>query len=119
MKVIKNMEKRGWVILAFLVLGSLLWKDWKLTLGVALGGGVALGDVVLMRTLFSRMVLHGRGKVLFVFQVFKYLALAVLFGTLFLLKLVNPLGVLVGLSLLVLMPVTGLPGIKRELEEVA
>ncbi len=106
-------------MLALLVLGSLFWKDWRLTLGVLVGGMVALGDVWLMRVLFSGFLREGRGKALFLVQVFKYLVLAVVLGLLFLLKLVNPLAVLAGLSLLVLMPLLGIHRLERELKEVA
>jgi len=119
MRVIKKMERRGWLLLASMVLVSLFWRDAKVTLGVLLGGGIALADIWLIRTLFSKLVKEGRGKALFVVQIVKYLIIAVVLGILFFFKLVSPLAVLAGLSLLVFMPLIGLPRLKRELEEVA
>ena len=119
MRVVKNMEKRGWVILVLMVLVSLLWRDWRLTLGVATGGLVALADMWLMRAFFAGLIKKGKGKALFVAQLVKYLVLAVILGVSFFFKLVSPLGVLLGLSLLVLMPIIGLSRLERELEEVA
>jgi len=119
MRVIKKMERRGWLLLASMVLVSLFWRDAKVTLGVLLGGGIALADIWLIRTLFSKLVKEGRGKALFVVQIVKYLVIAVVLGILFFFKLVSPLAVLAGLSLLVFMPLIGLPRLERELEEVA
>lgn len=119
MKVIKRMERRGWLLLASMVVVSLFWRDAKVTLGVLLGGGIALADIWLIRTLFSGLVKEGRGKALFVVQLVKYLILAIILGILFFFKLVSPLAVLAGLSLLVFMPLIGLPRLERELEEVA
>ncbi len=119
MRVIKKMERRGWLLLASMVLVSLFWRDARVTLGVLLGGGIALADVWLMRTLFSELVKGGRGKALFLVQIVKYLVIAIVLGTLFFFRLVSPLAVLAGLSLLVFMPLMGLPRLERELEEVA
>ena len=37
-----QLGRRNWIILGLLVLGSLLWSDWNVSLGVFCGGMVAI-----------------------------------------------------------------------------
>ncbi len=118
MRVVKKMEMRGWILLAFMLVVTFLWYSFPITLGVFVGGIIALGDIWLMRTLFPRLIRKAKGVVLFVVQLAKYLFMAMFLGLLFFFKVVNPLATLVGLSLLVVVPLTGLFHLGREMGEV-
>ncbi len=118
--VLAKMEHRGWVLLAIMLAASLLWLNPKVTLGVAVGGVLALYDFRLMRKVLAPVVEKGGGKgVLFVIQILKYLVMGVVLGTLFWFKVVNPIASVVGLSIMFLIPVLYLLDAKSDLEEVA
>ncbi len=117
--ITEKMEKRGVVLLTFLTLSSLFWKSFPVTFGVLIGGALALGDFWLMRNLFPRLVKEGKGKGLLLVQIFKYLIMGLILGTGFFIGLVNPLAALIGLSLLVVMPLSGIWDLWREMKEVA
>jgi len=117
--ITEKMEKRGVVLLTFLTLSSLFWKSFPVTFGVLIGGVLALGDFWLMRNLFPRLVREGKGKGLLLVQIFKYLIMSLILGAGFFIGLVNPLAALAGLSLLVVMPLSGIRDLWREMKEVA
>jgi hypothetical protein len=118
--VLARMESRGWALLGVMLLASLVWLDWKVTLGVAVGGVLALCDFGLMRRVLAPAVKSGGGKwALFAIQAVKYLVMGSVLGTLFWFKIVNPLASVVGVSIMFLIPLLHLFDLKRELEEVA
>ncbi len=118
--VLARMERRGWALLGGMLVASLPWLDPKVTLGVAVGGVLALCDFGLMRRVLAPVVKNGGGKgALFVIQALKYLVMGTVLGTLFWFKVVNPLASVVGLSIMFLIPFLYLFDTKRELEEVA
>jgi hypothetical protein len=119
MDVLKVMEKKGWWLLSAMVLVSFLWKDVRITLGVVVGGVIAMADLWFLRVFFSRLVLNRKGAFLLFVQIFKYLFIAVFLGGLLFYGVVDPIATLVGLSLLAISPILRLSGIERELKEVS
>ena len=111
--IINRMLIRG----AFLGLGfvvvSLFWKRWDVFLGVLLGVLIAYGDFWLM-CILSKIVSEYRSKSFFwTVQGLKYLFIAFVLAVLFIKKVVNPLAVVFGLSLLMFIPFTDLKGLKN------
>ncbi len=118
--VLAKMESRGWILLGVFLVLSVAWLDPKVTLGVAVGGVLALCDFGLMRRFLAPAVRNGAGKgALFVLQAIKYLVMGAVLGTLFWFKVINPIASVVGLSIMFLIPLLHLFDLKRELEEVA
>jgi hypothetical protein len=97
---LSSIEKTQWVILALFTLGSLPFWDWKITLGVLIGG-----IIVILNFKALRMIIESgfsRGKIsgsFFVKYAIKFLALfAAVAGVVFLLRgKINLIAFLVGL----------------------
>ena len=87
-------------------------------MGVLVGGLLALGDFWLIRRASPWLVRSGGGGILFFLQILKYLVMSVILGAGFFVGLINPLAALVGLSLLIIMPISGIWDLKREMKEV-
>jgi hypothetical protein len=97
---LSSIERTQWVILALLTLGSLAFWDWRITLGVIIGG-----IIVILNFKALRMILQSgfsQGKIsgsFFVKYAIKFLALlAAVGGVAFLLQgRINLVAFLVGL----------------------
>jgi hypothetical protein len=97
---LSSIERTQWVILALLTLGSLAFWDWRITLGVVIGG-----IIVILNFKALRMILQSgfsQGKIsgsFFVKYAIKFLALlAAVGGVAFLLQgRINLVAFLVGL----------------------
>jgi hypothetical protein len=48
-----SIERAQWVILALFTLGSLLFWDWRITLGVVIGGGIVVLNFKALRMIFA------------------------------------------------------------------
>ncbi len=111
--IIKRMLIRGALLGLGFVVVSLFWKRFDVFLGVLLGVLIAYGDFWLM-CILSRIVTEYRSKSFFwVVQGLKYLFIAFVLAVLFVKKVVNPLAVVFGLSLLMLIPFTDIKGLKN------
>ncbi|BCR06931.1 hypothetical protein DESUT3_40000 [Desulfuromonas versatilis] len=100
-----ELARRNWLILAVLVLGSLAWRSMPVTLGVLSGGLVAIvGYQWLFRSL-RRMLAHPSRGAAKSFQFGYFIRLGALGAALFVLIAlvrVNPIGLAVGLSVVVI-----------------
>jgi hypothetical protein len=97
---LSSLEKTQWIILLFLTLGSLPFWQWRITLGVIMGGIICILNFKALRMIFEGSL--SRGKVtgsFFVKYAVKFLALlAAVGGVAFLLqKTINLVAFLVGL----------------------
>jgi F0F1-type ATP synthase assembly protein I len=93
-------ERTQWVVLALLTVGSLAFWDWRITVGVIMGGIICILNFKALRMIlekgFSQRKIAGS---FFVKYIIKFLALlAVVGGVAFLLqKTINLVAFLVGL----------------------
>lgn len=93
-------ERAQWVILALLTMGSLAFWDWRITLGVVIGGGICILNFKALRMIIERGFTQGKGaKSIFAQYAIKFFALfAVVAGVVFLLRgMINLIAFLVGL----------------------
>jgi hypothetical protein len=114
-------ERTQWVILAILTLGSLVFWDWRITLGVSLGGMICILNFKALRIIlesgFSQRKISGS---FFVKYAIKFLALlAAVGGVAFLLqKMINLVAFLVGLlTIFLAIVVEGIRGYRYMDEE--
>ena len=107
-------ERTEWLILAILTLGSLVFWDWHVTLGVIIGGVIVILNFRALRIIFESGFSEGRisGSIL-VKYVIKFLAvLAAVAGVVFLLHgVVNLVAFFVGLlTIFLAISVVGIRG---------
>jgi hypothetical protein len=107
-------ERTQWLILAILILGSLVFWDWHVTLGVIIGGVIVILNFKALRMIFESGFSEGRisGSV-FVKYAVKFLALlAAVAGVVFLLPgVVNLVAFFVGLlTIFLAISVVGIRG---------
>jgi len=107
-------ERTQWLILAILTLGSLVFWDWHITLGVIIGGVIVILNFKALRMIFESGFSEGRiaGSV-FVKYAVKFLALlAAVAGVVFLLQgIVNLFAFFVGLlTIFLAISVVGIRG---------
>jgi hypothetical protein len=97
---LSSIERTQWVILALLTLASIAFGDWRITLGVMIGGIICILNFKALRMIFEGSL--SRGKIagsFFVKYAVKFLALlAAVGGVAFLLqRKINLVAFLVGL----------------------
>jgi F0F1-type ATP synthase assembly protein I len=97
---LSSIERSQWIILALLTLASIAFWDWRITLGVMMGGVICILNFKALRMIFESGL--SRGKItgsFFVKYAVKFLALlAAVAGVAFLLKgQINLVAFLVGL----------------------
>jgi hypothetical protein len=107
-------ERTEWLILAILTLGSLVFWNWHVTLGVIIGGVIVILNFRALRVIFESGFSEGRisGSIL-VKYVIKFLAvLAAVAGVVFLLHgVVNLVAFFVGLlTIFLAISVVGIRG---------
>lgn len=104
-QLLADLTRRNWWILGALVLLSLLWRSRAVTLGVAGGGLVAIGGFYWLHGSLVRLLNPSAGRTRRGFQVSALIRLMVLAAALFLLLVpgrVHPVGLSVGVSVVVL-----------------
>jgi hypothetical protein len=114
-------ERTQWVILAILTLGSLIFWDWHITLGVIIGGVICVVNFKALRMIFEKGFSSGRisGSVFIKYAV-KFLAvLAAVAGVVFLLQgVVNLVAFLAGLlTIFLAISIEGIRGYRSMDEE--
>jgi hypothetical protein len=107
-------ERTEWLILAILTLGSLVFWDWHITLGVIIGGVIVILNFRALRMIFESGFSQGKlsGSV-FIKYTIKFLALlAAVAGVVFLLHgVVNLIAFFVGLlTIFLAISVVGIRG---------
>jgi len=93
-------ERMEWVILALLILGSLAFWDWRITVGVILGGIICILNFKALRMILEKGFSQEKVSAsFFVKYALKFLALlAAIGGVAFLLRgVINMIAFLVGL----------------------
>jgi hypothetical protein len=104
--LLKRIEQFNWVLLALLVTGSFVFFSRKFALGVLVGGILAVANFYLMkRSLLRALDPQRKGKTRFVYLLKYYLrfaALGLMIALLLIKGWVNPFGMLLGLSIIVL-----------------
>jgi len=103
--LLQQLARRNWMILIGLVGASLLLQNKDLTIGVASGGLIAVcGYQWLHRSLIKALSATGQPAVkgFQVSYIFRLAALAVMLVLLIAVVKVNPLGLIIGLSVVVI-----------------
>ena len=96
-----SIEKRSAQILAVLLLASLWFQSWAVSLGLILGGGIALLNFRWLWRIFSQYVMANKKYSLFQLIGKFFFLLLVLFLVIRFAR-VNPVALIVGISTLVL-----------------
>ena len=104
--LLKRIEQFNWILLALLTSGSFAFFSRKFALGVLVGGVLSIANFYLMkRSLLRALDPERKGKTRFVYLLKYYLRFAVL-GIIIALLLIkgwlSPLGILLGLSIIVI-----------------
>ena len=114
-------ERTEWLILAILTLGSLVFWDWHVTLGVIIGGVIVILNFRALRMIFESSFSEGKiSGSIFVKYAIKFLAvLAAVAGVVFLLQgVVNLVAFFVGLlTIFLAISVEGIRGYRSMGEE--
>ena len=100
-----QMARRNWIILALLLLGSLPFGNLKLSLGILVGGLVAIGGFLWMKSSLGKLMEQPGGGAKFRYQfgyIIRLAALAVILAVLIAVVKVNTLGLIIGLSVVVI-----------------
>ena len=104
--LLKRIEQFNWVLLALLATGSFVFFSRKFALGVLVGGILAIANFYLMkRSLLRALDPQREGKTRFLYLLKYYLrfaALGLVIALLLIKGWVNPFGMLLGLSIIVL-----------------
>ena len=104
--LIKKIELFNWVLLALLTSSSFVFFSREFTLGVLVGGILAIANFYLMkRSLFRALDPQRKGKTRFFYLLKYYLrfaALGLIIALLLIKGWVSPFGMLLGLSIIVL-----------------
>jgi hypothetical protein len=104
-RLLADIARRNWWIWGGLVLLSLLWRSVAVTLGVAGGGLVVIGGFYWLHSALASLLKPEGGKTRRGFQFSALIRLLVLAAALFLLLVagrVHPVGLAVGVSVVVL-----------------
>ncbi len=103
--LIRRIERRNWILWGILLAASFMWGDWRFLLGAAAGGGLSLLGFRVLRGVVARVLPlpshRARGRIV----AYHYGWMGALFGVLAVLlssRLVDPVGLLLGLSVVVL-----------------
>ncbi len=100
-----QMARRNWIILALLLLGTLPFGDIELSVGVLVGGLVAIGGFLWMRRSLKRLMDQPTGGARFRYQfgyIIRLAALAVILAVLIAVVKINTVGLIIGLSVIVI-----------------
>jgi hypothetical protein len=104
--LLKRIEQFNWVLLALFATGSFVFFSRKFALGVLVGGILAIANFYLMkRSLLRALDPQRKGKSRFGYLLKYYLrfaALGLMIALLLIKGWVNPFGMLLGLSIIVL-----------------
>ena len=98
---LNSIEKRSAQILAVLLLASLWFQSWAVSLGLMLGGGIALLNFHWLRRILSQCIMAKKKYSLFQLIGKFFILLLVLFLVIRFAR-VNPVALIVGISTLVL-----------------
>ena len=104
--LLKRIERFNWVLLALLTSGGFAFLSLKFALGICVGGMLAIANFFLMKRNLGRALDTRRGGGSRFFYLLKYclrfVALGVIIAILLIKGWVNPFGMLLGLSIIVI-----------------
>ena len=104
--LLKRLEQFNWVLLALLVSGSFVFFSRKFALGVLAGGILAVANYYLVKRSLRRALdpeRQGKTRFLYLLQYgLRFAALGLTIALLLIKGWVSPLGMLLGLSIIVL-----------------
>jgi hypothetical protein len=104
--LLKRLEQFNWVFLALLASGSFVFFSQKFALGVLAGGILAVANYYLMkRSLLRALDPERKGKTRFLYLLkygLRFAALGLTIALLLIKGWVSPIGILLGLSIIVL-----------------
>jgi hypothetical protein len=103
--VVGRLLRRNWWILGGLILSSILVFPPKVTAGVAVGGGLSVAGFRTLLAVLRRLLILPSHRAKTKIMVYHYLRLLLLFGLLAAIlssRLVDPVALLVGLSVVVI-----------------
>jgi hypothetical protein len=99
------LNRRSWFILGGLLIGSLLFRNVSLTIGILCGGLVSIGGFLWLRRSLGQLLAEpGPGaKARYQFgYVVRLVTLAVVLAALIAVVKINPVGLIIGLSVVVI-----------------
>ena len=100
-----QLTRRNWIILALLLLSSLPFGNLALSIGILFGGLVAIGGFLWMRRSLSSLLKQPTGGARFRYQfgyIIRLAALAVILAVLIAIVKVHPVGLVIGLSVVII-----------------
>ena len=98
-----RLKKRNWVILGFLVLGSIPFSSWRFNIGILIGGILAnLNFHFLHRTLVNTLMVKKTKKGVVVKYLLRLLITGIVILVVLIKSWVNIFGLLLGLSIVVI-----------------
>ena len=100
-----QLTRRNWIILALLILGSVPFGNIALSIGILLGGLVAIGGFLWMRRSLTCLLEQPTGGARFRYQfgyIIRLAALAVVLAVLIAIVKIHPLGLVIGLSVVII-----------------
>ncbi len=105
-----QLARRNWIILALLLLGSLPFANFTLSLGILTGGLIAIGGFIWMRRSLDRLLSHATGgqetgdsRFSYISGCFIRLAvLAVILAILIAIVKIHVIGLVIGLSVVII-----------------
>jgi hypothetical protein len=104
--LLKRIERFNWVLLLLLTSGGFAFFPRKFGLGVAVGGMLAIANFFLMKRNLGRALdtrRGGRSRLLYLLKYcLRFVALGVIIALLLIKGWVSPLGMLLGLSIIVI-----------------
>lgn len=104
--LLKRLEQFNWVLLALLASGSFVFFSRKFALGVLAGGILAVANYYLVKRSLRRALdpeRQGKTRLLYLLKYgLRFVALGLTIALLLIKGWVNPLGMLLGLSIIVL-----------------
>jgi hypothetical protein len=100
-----QLTRRNWIILALLLLSSVPFGNLALSIGILLGGLVAIGGFLWMRRSLNSLLKQPIGGARFRYQfgyILRLAALAVILAVLIAIVKVHPVGLVIGLSVVII-----------------
>lgn len=100
-----QLARRNWIILAFLLLGSLPFSNLDLSIGILAGGLIAIGGFISLRSSLNRLLGQATGGTRFTYMFgffIRLTILAVILGILIAIVNIHIIGLVIGLSVVII-----------------
>ena len=100
-----QLARRNWIILAFLLLGSLPFSNLDLSLAILVGGLIAIGGFISLRSSLNRLLGQATGGTRFTYMFgcfIRLAALTVILAVLVAIVKIHAIGLVIGLSVVII-----------------